>query len=617
MKSIFQNNIDLFAQRFPELFEQLSANYESLAEDELIPQLMNTNQLEIKEAKSGCKTITHKGRALHSMYDPQKEAKKLMQITNNKDFSCGVFFSMGLGYAVHEFVSLYPQKKLVVIEPSMDFFLAALAYFDFSSILNHAVCILFVNAPQPTVISILEKIGLQDCICFKEKNQMQHSEEYFMQLDNLITRNMQKKSINESTLEKFSGLWLNNTCKNLEHAINCGGIARYEKKTSLPVCVIAAGPTLDDYLPFLPEIKNRCIIVCVDTALKAVLKTGTEPHFIVVSDPQYWNYCHLMGLSAKSSILITELATYPAVFQFPCKEIILCSSLYPLGKFIENHIGQYGEIGAGGSVATTAWDFARFIGSTTIFLLGLDLGFPENKTHYKGSTFEERIHLTSNRLLPAENNSARSLYEANAFFSEDYNGNPILTDARMSLYAWWFESKVANYPAVNMFSLSAKSLKIKGIKTTTIEYLLDFPENQQQIEDFIQTKNIVHSKTAFLATVVSAKNALQEIDFVVQKGCLLIDEYKHLENRNSDKKTLNRKNEILLSLEKIDSAILACKGKDLASLVFPTEKQLAVLLKNPCDAIEKSSIIYDELQKSIATHLTQLEKAIAQIKKSI
>ncbi|MGL4986376.1 MAG: motility associated factor glycosyltransferase family protein [Treponemataceae bacterium] len=616
MKSIFlKNNLELFAKRFPELFEQFKLKYGTFDDDRIIENIMTTHDIEITTGKAGNITMLHQKKALHSMYNPINEAKKIVQAAHDKEFSCGIFFSIGLGYAAHEFAKEYPQKKLIIIEPESDFFLVALAFFDFSTILNHAICILFVNAPPQTIISILEKIGLNECFCFKEKNQMQHADLFFTQLDNLITRNTQKKSINANTLEKFSKLWLKNTCKNLKKAINCDSIQRYKEKTNLPVCVIAAGPTLDESLEFLSELKKRFIIVCVDTALKALLKQGVEPHFIVVSDPQYWNYCHLLGLKAPSSILITELAAYPAIFHFDCKEIILCSSLYPLGNFIETKLSPYGKIGAGGSVSTTAWDFAHFIGSKEIFLVALDLGFPENKTHYKGSTFEEKNHLMSYRLFPVEINSVQSLYGASAFLSTDYEGNAILTDSRMSLYAWWFESRAAAYPDITVSSISTKSLKINGIQTTSIKNLLNRPNQEQKIKDFIDTKNNIsfEKKKDFLNAINEAKTALQEINFIAQKGIMLANEFIQLEKRTKDKKINNRQNEIIEALKKIDTSILNSNGKELASLVFPNEKQLAKLTNQAQTTIEKSLIIYTELEKSVLLHITQIEKALAEI----
>ena len=233
-------------------------------------------------------------------------------------------------------------------------------------------------------------------------------------------------------------------CKNLSVLRDLPGIASFaDILADVPVLVLAAGPSLDRILPDLPRLRKRCAIIAVDTALRATLRAGVEPDFIVLVDPQYWNWRHLDGLSCPNSILITESAAWPAVFRFKTRATCLCSSLFPLGKFLEARTATRGELGAGGSVSTTAWDFARHLGATRIFMAGLDLGFPDRKTHFTGSIFEERAHTASLRLAPAETAGYHALYGAGPYPVSDYAGNPVLTDKRLILYAWWFESRLA------------------------------------------------------------------------------------------------------------------------------------------------------------------------------
>ena len=218
-----------------------------------------------------------------------------------------------------------------------------------------------------------------------------HAQQYFSALQELIERNKQKKEINDNTLEQFGKLWLKNSIKN----------ARFIDKLNTIQCIknfcsgenafiLAAGPTLSEVLPYLKQIQEKSVLICVDTALRSCLSAGVEPDFIILVDPQYWNARHIEGLRALKSTLITEIAAYPSVFRFECRQILLCSSLYPFGRYIEKYRGEYGKLSAGGSVATTAWDFAQWLGCTQIFFAGLDLSYPDKKTHVKGSTFEEK-----------------------------------------------------------------------------------------------------------------------------------------------------------------------------------------------------------------------------------
>ena len=67
------------------------------------------------------------------------------------------------------------------------------------------------------------------------------------------------------------------------------------------------------------------------------------------------------------------------------------------------------SLSAGGSVATTAWDFARFIGCNPIIMAGLDLAFTQNKTHSLACKFEKDAMFLSNRFLTLEKASYKML----------------------------------------------------------------------------------------------------------------------------------------------------------------------------------------------------------------
>ena len=92
----------------------------------------------------------------------------------------------------------------------------------------------------------------------------------------------------------------------------------------------------------LPRLADRCVVIAVDTALRACLSAGVQPDFTILVDPQYWNWRHLDGTRAAGSVLITESAAWPAVFRYPARDIFLCSSLFPLGKYLESRIGRKG-----------------------------------------------------------------------------------------------------------------------------------------------------------------------------------------------------------------------------------------------------------------------------------
>ncbi len=236
----------------------------------------------------------------------------------------------------------------------------------------------------------------------------------------------------------------------------------------------------------------------METALHTLLRAGVQPDFILLTDPQFWAYRHIAGLSSPQSIFITEVSAYPAVFRFTCKNILMCSSQFPVGAFTQNKLGlNPGDLGTGGSVASSAWNFARLCGAREIFTAGLDFAFPGKQTHIKGSSAEQTYHTLASRLISPDKFTAGSLYSANAVTGTDYSGELVLTDSRMKMFAWWFEARLAACPETKTYTLDPRGLSVPGIAAADPADLLRRPQ-------------ITSRKQSFLAAAATAKSPLTQ-----------------------------------------------------------------------------------------------------------
>jgi hypothetical protein len=483
LNSIYNKNIAALKKRLDTLYETHRLLIEAYKEQNAacLRAYEEKESLKTFPAKNGSLTAVYKELFLHSSYNPEAEAKK--SIAEVKEKEQIAFLGFGLGYAPLAFVEAHPDKMLILIEPEIERVLWTLSYVDFSALFSHPKLICLFSAPPEDCISLLEHFGFENTAFIKNESYALHQKDFFSTLSLLIERNKQKKDINDSTLERFGKLWLKNTIKNIHHYAERRGIACLQNlHKGEKALILAAGPSLDTCLPYLPELAKKMILICVDTALDACLKAGVEPDYLITIDPQYWNAKHIRHLSAPHTNLITEISSYPSVFRFPCKNIYLTSSIYPLGKLIEKKLREqafpeFGELNPGGSVATSAWEFARWIGCTELFFAGLDLSFPCKKTHAREGIFEKQARNEETRFAPFSTKAAFSLFSAPSLEKENYKGETVLSDSRMELYAWWFESKIAEHKT-KTYVLSEEGLKIPGIDFYNIEKLL----NQKNIE---------------------------------------------------------------------------------------------------------------------------------------
>lgn len=481
-ETYFDENYKLFSLRFPQLAKIIPhAKAKELAQEAL-------NQVELKTAKTGETVAFFENQAFHSMYNPIKEAISIATSNGCKENETTVFFSYGLGYSALEFTKINKDKTLVIIESDLPF--AFLPFFTtkLDILFAHKNLILLFGLSHDEIIGFFESQNIVHFNIVQNKAQTAHNALYFLQLTELFERNKDKNKINENTEKKFGKLWTRNTLKNIEKVSFLPGIDKLEnmtKKESPPICILAAGPSLQEILPHIKQIQKKCILICVDTALRMVQKTNVNPDFTILMDSQYWNYRHLDFTQTEKTTLISELSVYPSVFNRKWKHIFLCDSRCNTAKKIQQG-ASYGTISSGGSVATSAWDFARIIGCSDIFMAGLDLSYPKNQTHAKGAVFETKASYDAYRIGTIEKFSAATQFSLDTTDAKDYNGNVIRTDSRMKMYAWWFESKIATEKDTKTWNLSKKSLAIPGIEYFPVESLLNLPNLPLQLREKIE-----------------------------------------------------------------------------------------------------------------------------------
>ena len=621
MSEIFEANRSLFAKRFPDLARLISLDSPSAALSlfSSIP-----DEYTLAETPSGYPTVSVRGTYLHSRYNPFHDAERALAgaatgtSTDKPVFTAAgcVFAGLALAYIPELYANKYPGSTIVLVEPDIYLFLLFLASRKLDTLFSHGSLILVVGEPARDACALIESLCLQNLPVYSNAGIRAPNKGWFDEFDLVSKRNREKRQINANTLKRFGDLWLGNMCKNMNELRDRRGITGFAGLfADIPTLILAAGPSLDRILPKLKDLREHCIIIAVDTAVRACVRAGVEPDFIVLVDPQYWNWRHLDGVVSPSSILITESAAWPAVFRFQCRAIYLCSSLFPLGKFLEEHTIVRGELGAGGSVSTTAWDFARHLGAKTIYMAGLDLGFPDRKTHFTGSIFEDRTHTVSRRLSPSETSGYLALYGAGPYPVPDYKGGYVLTDKRLILYAWWFESRLALFPEHRTATLTPEGVRIPGFSVARTEEILGLEKKRARIDETLDrflandkaetgSQTDVKNRERFDAALIELRAALDEIGTLAEKGIQICDSCAGDCAQGS----------ILAQLDEIDRKILAHRGKEIVAMMFSenadTSAANAKGAHGTHEALGPSRAMYRQIRLAVTRNIEALTKKV-------
>ena len=479
----------------------LRQHYPPLAQ-ELDKVVVNDEDFQVEKAASGAPTLSYNGTYLHSKRDPKKEAERLAGADMEGAEAPALVLGFGLGYTAMALAEKFPGRPIIIVEKRVAILKKALELRDFTSFLmkNRLAIVLDIES-VPEALSIFNTIssgaipsasnttyGVIPPLLVYNRAETNLDKEWYSLVEEKISAWYTQSTVNQATKKRFGGRWVKNLSRNLEMIRDVPGICWLEgiiEKANIPVFLAAAGPSLDKTGPILADIHKRCLIIAADTSLRFLAASGIEADFVVSIDPQYWNFRHLDHVPTEKVRLVTESAVYPSLFEIPFGGCFLCGSFFPPGSFLEDSIDPKGRIGAGGSVATSAWDFARHLGAKDIWIAGLDLSFPEYKTHFRGALFEEKAHTESCRFSPGECRSFRSLRDGHPFWAKKAGGGMVLTDKRLSLYASWFENRFAQYPEIKNHSLEGAGLELKGLKAGITADFLALSECRKEIDDHL------------------------------------------------------------------------------------------------------------------------------------
>jgi len=570
---------------------------------------------------SGLVTATLGGLHLHSAHDPVTEAARLAASIPPAVDSV-VLLGFGLGYQAEALLARGRGLKVLacVAEPAL--LAEALSLRDLRDLLAREELGFVVGgaggadgsagADPAAVVPALEAMGTSLFSILANRAEEKSRPEWYAGVRAAAERYASKETINGNTLKRFGRLWVRNLAHNMGQLGRLPGVARLEGRLSgLPALVLAAGPSLDEALPLLRELKERCLLIAVDTSLRSLLREGVEPDFLVVVDPQYWNWRHLEGLSSPSSILVSESASWPAVFRFGCRAAFLCSSLFPLGRAIEARTGAKGKLGAGGSVTTTAWDLGRLLGASPLYMSGLDLGFPRGATHARASLFEQRAISGGRRLAPAETSHAAALFSGGPLWAPANDGEKIRTDKRMTLYAWWFESRLCHEGAPRTLNLSSHGLAIPGMGLASLDEVLALPPRRAEIDAILEAALQAEEDGAVEGSVGQAAAAeglsalLGELSETAEKASRAAAEAAQARRDLAAGRDVSAR---MARLDGFDRDLLAGGANEVIGFLLPPLSELmGEGAKSLDEGLRCSEALYAQVAESALFHIKKLE----------
>jgi len=478
-----QENLRALAGTDPRTAEALAAR----------PAAQGPDGITVADSGSGAPALLLDGVYVHGRHAPGRDADAQVRREVDPSATVVIAIGFGLGYPAEAARRAFPAIPVLVVEPDAALFAAALGARDLRPLLSDAEVHWCVGGEPGRLPALLERLPTARPAFLPLRPAMRVRPGTYRPFEETIHSWLLRRDINVNTLNRFGRLWVRNLCRNMVPMARCAGIGGLRGLfEGIPALVLAGGPSLDAVLAFLPALRERMLVVCVNTPLRAVRECGVEPDFTVVVDPQFWASRALDWTAADEGVLVAEPSTCPRVFRRTAERFFLCSSLFPLGEKLEEAVGQKGHLGAGGSVSTSAWDLARFLGARPLYAAGLDLGFPGMRAHCRGTYAESLWSAESGRLSPLEGNAFRSVRDIGLFPVRSTDGGSTPTDRRMLLYKWWFENQMRIDPSLECRTLSPRGVQIDGMPAAGIQEILALPVARSRIDQAMRRVREIH-----------------------------------------------------------------------------------------------------------------------------
>jgi hypothetical protein len=357
---------------------------------------------------------TGENHALHSLFDPEREAERLLDTVKDEGFI--IFLGLGGGFFVREAL-----KRNIALVLAIDFDREGVA--EILSTIPDALsgekgrkAHLLIDPSKAEIEGfILDNYypALMNGVrCLPLRPRTRVDAAAFKSAEEAIADAIEKVAADFSVQSTFGLRWFSNILHNIDRlTTKTATLAGAE--ASLPnvkyAAVVAAGPSLDGQIPLLRKFKEaQGFIIATDTAFPRLIYEDIEPDAVVSIDCQIWTYRHFRGKTPENVLLFFALE---GGVTNAGGRIRFFAGGHPLSRYISRFIYPLLEIDtSGGNVTYAAVSLAEALGAETTTLYGADFSYPFGKTYARGTWLYDFYGNQSNRFKPTETRFSDLLY---------------------------------------------------------------------------------------------------------------------------------------------------------------------------------------------------------------
>jgi hypothetical protein len=314
-----------------------------------------------------------------------------------------IMFGLGVGYQLEKLLDEHTVEKLFICEPNPDFFYASLFAIDWQVIfetVEESETRIYLNIGDDGTNLFRDLLSQFYAIGPYILNSTYFYQSYYnASLNSAISQLREQLQVVISMGEYFDHAYygIAHTKEGMRRKIpvlaaNPASKLNYDDK-EVPIFIVGNGPSLDSSIDAIKEWQGQAIVISCGTALQALHRHGITPdfHAEIEQNRSTFDWAVLIGDSdyLKNITLISCNGIHPdtcdlykdVMIAFKEGESSTVSALNVLGR--KNFTAL---LNAFPTVSNFAIDLFSTIGFTSIYLIGVDLGFVDVKHHHSKSS---------------------------------------------------------------------------------------------------------------------------------------------------------------------------------------------------------------------------------------
>lgn len=610
---IKERNWKMIEECAPYLYSDIEDYTKSKRPNELIEII---DQIAYDGSNYLCIQFDNKSKRINSMYSPSSEAQIWAMQYSPEAYGRNkrviIMFGMGNGYFVRELLKVMSvDESIILYEPCNEVFTHVVESYDITDILS-----------DERLFLVVDEINHQDL-----EGIFRRFEVEIMRGQGVLIPHPCYEALFQDKLVKFMNIY-NDIY--ISAVMNCNTASVYGEKwaeaevanlptifqsdlleecqelipENVPVILVASGPSLNKNATMLKKAKGKALIMAVDSAVKYMYHFGVEPDFIVSVDVIKL-ISHFQNPIAMNTPMFLSVMANPNVVTLNNERKIFFDN----NQLIKEIMGinrPIAKIVGAGSVATSAFVLATYLGAKTIILVGQDLSFQGNASHALGDCLQKSISTEYGELI-----------EAN-------DGTMVKTRYDWYKYLCWYNEIIPKFEGT-VINATEGGAKIKGTKIMTLEDAIDTycnaPYDQKQFfEDLDERKKeeghvSIDQEKRLKNGIQKYTEQLQRAQGYVEDGIAVCNRIIEM-NKKSKEESYAMKNEVkkLLNInsEINNMPINGLLEKYTYSTTMSEYKTLFVRYKdaqrNREHVYQKTKSVYESMRRATITLLQKIEQ---------